>query len=114
MIVARWTPTQAELDAFAALSGDANPIHVDPAYCATTRFGLPVCHGMLIHARLWAMAAGAFPGRRWREARMMFPEPARVGEALTLRLDPGPEGLAASARRDADGALCLDGLWVAR
>ena len=33
------TLTQGDFDAFATLSGDDNPIHVDPAFAARTRFG---------------------------------------------------------------------------
>lgn len=34
--------------AYAAISGDHNPIHEDAEYAATTRFGRPVAHGMLV------------------------------------------------------------------
>jgi len=54
-IIADWTPTQADFDAFAAVSGDDNPIHVDPEFSAHTRFGRTVAHGMLLYSRLWAM-----------------------------------------------------------
>ena len=40
--------TQADFDAFAELSGDDNPIHLDPAFSANTRFGRTVSHGMLL------------------------------------------------------------------
>lgn len=36
--------------AFAALTGDAHPIHYDPDYAARTRFGRPVAHGLLLAA----------------------------------------------------------------
>jgi hypothetical protein len=38
---------------FAKLSGDYNPIHVDPVKARRTRFGHPVVHGL--HALLWAL-----------------------------------------------------------
>ena len=41
------TFAQADFDEFARLSGDDNPIHVDPDYSSTTRFGRTVAHGML-------------------------------------------------------------------
>jgi NAD(P)-dependent dehydrogenase (short-subunit alcohol dehydrogenase family) len=38
---------------FAALSGDVNPMHVDPIAARRTQAGAPVVHG--IHALLWAL-----------------------------------------------------------
>ena len=46
------TFTQRDFDRFAALSGDDNPIHVDPAFAARTRFGRTVCHGMLLYSTI--------------------------------------------------------------
>lgn len=37
--------TDHDLRAFAELSGDTHPLHTDPEYAATTRFGRPVLHG---------------------------------------------------------------------
>jgi acyl-CoA thioesterase-2 len=39
------TITAADVDAFARISGDTHPMHTDPAYASTTRFGRPVVHG---------------------------------------------------------------------
>lgn len=36
------------VNAYAALTGDHNPIHEDTEYAAATRFGRPVAHGLLV------------------------------------------------------------------
>jgi len=108
-----WVPRQAEFDAFARVSGDDNPIHVDPAFSARTRFGRTVSHGMLIYARLWAMLGAARPGARHLAQDMMFPNPAYADEALVLELELADDGtVLMRATRKADGALCLDGSAV--
>lgn len=109
---ADWTPTQAEFDAFARLSGDDNPIHVDPEFSARTRFGRTVSHGMLIYAMLWAMLRRARPGQDHVSQGLMFPSPAFAGEALRLTLADDGDGVAMVAARVADGALCLQGRVV--
>ena len=38
--------SQADFDRFARLSGDDNPIHVDPRFAARTRFGRTVAHAL--------------------------------------------------------------------
>lgn len=37
--------TQASIDAYAELSGDFNPLHVDPAAAAASEFGGTIAHG---------------------------------------------------------------------
>ncbi len=39
--------TQSEIDAFADVSGDHHPLHVDPEYAAETPFGGTIAHGVL-------------------------------------------------------------------
>ncbi len=39
--------TEDDVQTFARISGDTNPIHVDKEYAKTTRFGQPVVHGIL-------------------------------------------------------------------
>ena len=71
--------TQSEFDRFAALSGDDNPIHVDPEFAAGSRFGRTVAHGMLLYSRLSGVLGRAFPGWRQKEVELMFPAPTFTG-----------------------------------
>lgn len=110
-----WTPTQAEFDAFARLSGDINPIHLDPDFAARSRFGRTVSHGMLIYAKLWALLARLQPHGGHRLHRLMFPAPAFAGEPLVLELRETPDGhLALTATRKVDGIIVLQGLAEGR
>lgn len=78
------TLSQADFDLFAAVSGDHNPIHVDAAFSARTRFGRTVSHGMLLYTVLWGLVQRHLPGARQASQSLMFPAPAFAGEALTF------------------------------
>ncbi len=41
------TITQALIDAYAAISGDFNPVHVDPTFATATPFGATIAHGCI-------------------------------------------------------------------
>lgn len=73
------TPTQRDLDLFAALSGDANPIHVDPDFAARSGFGRTVAHGAMLTS--WLIRAAGLP-RAPSTSSAMFPAPAFAEEAL--------------------------------
>lgn len=81
------TITQADLDGFAQLSGDHNPIHVDPAYASRTPFRLPVAHGMFLYSLAAAQLQRRWPDRRVVEFSLMFPTATPVGSRVTGVLD---------------------------
>ena len=78
------TFTQAEFDAFARLSGDDNPIHVDPEFSARTRFGRTVAHGMLLYSVLCGTISRHFPGAVQLSQELMFPAPTFADEPMTI------------------------------
>ncbi len=78
--------TQGEFDEFARLSGDNNPIHVDPAFAARTRFGRTVSHGMLLYGLICGVLSRHFPGATQLEQRFTFPAPTFTGEEMTIQL----------------------------
>lgn len=53
--------THDDVERFAALTGDDNPLHVDPDYAAESVFGEPVAHGMLTAGAVSA-ALAELPG----------------------------------------------------
>ena len=80
------TFTQDDFNRFAKLSGDDNPIHVDPDFAARSRFGKMVSHGMLLYSVLCGALNKHFPGAEQVEQELMFPTPTFVGEEITVRL----------------------------
>lgn len=79
---------QRDFDRFAALSGDDNPIHVDPAFAARTRFGRTVAHGMLLYSTICRALTDALgPGFSQREQDLMFVTPTYTGEEIEVRLE---------------------------
>lgn len=70
-------------DAFARLSGDSNPLHLDPIATRRLIFGGPVVHG--IHALLWALDAVADPsGAAIKALDAEFTSPISVGAEVSL------------------------------
>lgn len=57
------TISSEDVRAFAALSGDTNPVHLDEAYAASTPFGKPIAHGMLSVSVISAILGNDLPGR---------------------------------------------------
>ena len=78
--------TQAEFDAFAQLSGDDNPIHVDSAFAAKTRFGRTVAHGMFLYSTICGVLNRHFPSTVQLEQQLMFPTPTFANEPLEIRI----------------------------
>jgi 3-hydroxybutyryl-CoA dehydratase len=79
--------TQETIDGYARASGDFNPIHVDPAFAASTPFGGTIAHGMLLLAYLSEMMTSAF-GRAWLAGgrlKVRFKGVARPGDTLMVR-----------------------------
>ena len=106
--------TQADFDAFAELSGDDNPIHVDEAFSSETRFGRTVSHGMLLGTILRGMLDRLVPGARQVEQKLMFPSPTYAGDAMRFAVirksDDGRHVVAdVSCERIEDGIITCAG-----
>ena len=96
----RRTFTQSDFDRFAALSGDDNPIHIDPGFAARTKFGRTVAHGMFLYSTICSLLGTRLPGPGTVqvEQELMFPTATPTGEEVEIRVEvtrvqPG-EGMA--------------------
>lgn len=80
--------TNQEVEAFAAISGDHNPLHLDPDYAATTPFGECIAHGMLTGALISAAIAMQLPGPGsvYLNQSLQFRAPVFLGDTLTVTL----------------------------
>lgn len=79
--------------AFADLSGDHNPLHVDPIAARRLLFGAPAVHG--IHGLLWGMDRWLRTGDETiglRSVKATFRRPIRIDEDVACFLPPGPDG----------------------
>jgi 3-hydroxybutyryl-CoA dehydratase len=56
------TITDETIRAFAEVTGDTNPVHLDDEYAAGTRFGRRIAHGMIAAGLVSATLANDLPG----------------------------------------------------
>ena len=77
-----------DIQLFAAVSGDVNPVHLDAAFAATTQFGGCIAHGMLSGAIISAAIAMELPGPGtiYLGQTLRFSLPVKPGDTLTVHL----------------------------
>lgn len=77
--------TDELIRAFAELSGDRNPIHLDEKFAAKTRFGKRIAHGMLSGAFISAVLGYEFQERKivYLSQTMKFIAPVFIGDTIT-------------------------------
>jgi 3-oxoacyl-[acyl-carrier protein] reductase len=80
------TITADDVRRFVEMTGDDNPLHVDPQYAQTTPFKDVVVHGMLGAAFLSTVIGTQLPGKGalWVSQQMDFLLPVRLGDQLTV------------------------------
>ncbi len=79
------TVTDGGIVAFADVSGDRNPVHLDAAYAATTPFKERIAHGMLSAAYISAVFGMELPGPGaiYISQTLNFKAPVKIGDAVT-------------------------------
>lgn len=72
--------------AFASLSTDWNPLHVNPAHAEKTRFGRPIAHGALTMSFVSALIGMELPGTGsiYLSQTAAFKAPVYVGDTVTV------------------------------
>ena len=83
------TVTDRDVVAYAGITGDDNPVHLDEAAAAKSRFGGRVAHGMLsagfISATIGTRLPG--PGSIYLGQTLKFTAPVRIGDTVTTRVE---------------------------
>lgn len=85
------TVTEADIVAFAGLSGDYNPLHINEEYCKQTQFGTRIAHGPLVYA----IAAGLLFQLHLYDDTLIaflgfdslkFTKPVKAGDTIRARI----------------------------
>lgn len=77
-----------DIDAFAHVTGDRNPIHLDQAYAETTFFKDRIAHGMLTASFISAVLGTQLPGPGcvYLSQSLKFRAPVKIGDEVTARV----------------------------
>ncbi|MES0402246.1 MAG: MaoC family dehydratase [Hyphomicrobium sp.] len=78
------TVSEANIVAFAEISGDRNPVHLDADYAATTVFKERIAHGMLSAAYISAVFGMKLPGPGaiYISQTLKFKAPVKIGDTV--------------------------------
>ena len=80
---------ERDVQLFAAVSGDNNPVHLDAAFAAETLFQERIAHGMFSGALISAAIACELPGPGtiYLGQQLRFTRPVKLGDTLTVELE---------------------------
>lgn len=82
------TIEEADIVAFAEVTGDHNPVHLDESFAQKTRFGRRIAHGMLTASLISAVLANKLPGQGsvYLGQTLQFVAPVFPGDEVTARV----------------------------
>ena len=78
------TVTAQDIDDFARVSGDINPVHLDEAYAAATPFKQRIAHGILTASFISAVLGTKLPGPGciYVSQALIFRAPVHIGDEV--------------------------------
>jgi 3-hydroxybutyryl-CoA dehydratase len=79
------TISEADVSAFAAITGDFNPLHVDAEFARRSRFGERIAHGILTAGLISTVLGMRLPGPGgiFLSQTLKFVRPVRFGDTIT-------------------------------
>ena len=105
------------VEAFASVSEDNNPIHLDEDFAKTTQFERPIVHGMLASSLISGLLASKVPGAGsiYLGQSLKFVRPIFVGETVIAKVevasvrDDKPIAVISTQVLNANGEVAVDG-----
>jgi acyl dehydratase len=79
--------SQSTVNQFAAISGDNNPIHINPEYALTTRFKGTIVHGILVSSLFSMLLGSLIRGCIYVSQSLSFKRPVHVGATVVARIE---------------------------
>ena len=83
------TVTAADVEAFARITGDSNPVHLDEEAAEASPFGGRIAHGMLTAGLISAVLGMELPGPGviYLGQTLRFTRPVMLGQDVTARVE---------------------------
>ena len=83
------TITENDIQRFAEVSGDFNPLHMSDEFAATTIFGRRIAHGALTASYISGILGNDLPGPGaiFVGLSMRFKRPVHIGDVVTVRAE---------------------------
>ncbi len=83
------TISEADIYAYAGISGDFNPLHVDAEFSKGSRFGERIAHGMMTAGLISAVLGMRLPGPGgvYLSQTLNFVNPVRIGDTITAKAE---------------------------
>ena len=82
------TVTEQDIVGFAEITGDKNPVHLDPDYAARTMFKERIAHGMLTAGYISAVFGMELPGPGaiYVSQTLNFRGPVKIGDTVIAKV----------------------------
>ncbi|MEM6625505.1 MAG: MaoC family dehydratase [Pseudomonadota bacterium] len=110
------TVTEEDVEGFAKISGDYNPLHMDEDYAKATIFGTRVAHGALSASYISAILGNDLPGPGaiFTDLNMRFKRPVKIGDTVIARaevteMQPRGNRVTLAVRCSVNGKPCIVG-----
>lgn len=108
---------QADVNTFASLCGDNNPIHINPEQAKHSMFGGTIVHGIFTSSLFSTIFGRALPGAIYVDQNLAFKRPVHVGKEVIARIEvlevkqrkKGDVLVCSTVCKLADGNLVVDG-----
>ena len=83
------TITEIDINDFARVTGDFNPVHLDQAYAEKTIFKGRIAHGLLSVGLLSSILGNILPGHGtiYLSQEVKFLAPVRIGDTINARVE---------------------------
>jgi 3-hydroxybutyryl-CoA dehydratase len=83
------TITESDIEDFARVTGDFNPVHLDQAYAEKTLFKGRIAHGILSLGIISSILGNILPGHGtiYLSQEVKFLAPVRIGDTITARVE---------------------------
>ena len=80
---------EEDIERFAEVSGDHNPVHLDEEYAKQTIFKGRIAHGMLSASFISTTLAEKLPGPGtiYLKQELVFLKPVRIGDEITTQVE---------------------------